>query len=117
MYMLFWWFHVWLGTQRVMYIYHYFIGLSMSFFLVALCFKIVSRRVPFIARHRFSILCATSLAIAGTYLFYSPLTYHYPLTKPECEMRNVPVTVVICQPVKKKKPEAAVASPPPLASK
>ncbi len=111
MYMIFWWFHIWLGTQRVMYIYHYFIGLSMSFFLVALSFKIVARRVPFIAKHRFSILCATSLAIAGTYLFYSPLTYHYPLTKPECEARNVVATVIICQPVKKTKPAAPSASP------
>lgn len=116
MYMVFWWFHVWLGTQRVMYIYHYFIGLSLSFFLVALSFKIISRRVPFIAKHRFTILCALSLAIAGSYLFYSPLTYHYPMSKAECALRNVPVEVVVCQPIKKKKPEALAPSAPPAAT-
>ena len=101
MYMLFWCLHIWLGTQRVMYIYHYFIGLALSFLLVPLVFKIVARRWPMVAKHRFSILCGVSLAIAGAFLFYSPLTYHYYLTRQECEARNVPFTLVICQPMKK----------------
>lgn len=102
MYMIFWWLHIWLGTQRVMYIYHYFIGLALSFFLVPLSFKILARRIPFIATHRFTILCGLSVAIAASYLFYSPLTYHYYLTREECQLRNVPVTLVVCQPRKKK---------------
>ena len=111
MYMIFWWFHVWLGTQRVMYIYHYFIGLGLSFMLVALSFKIIARHVKFIDKHRFSILCALSLLIAGTYLFYAPLTYHQFMTKAQCEMRNIPVKLVVCQPAPKKpaKPEATSA--------
>ncbi len=108
MYMLFWVFHIYLGTHRVMYIYHYFIGLALSFLLVPLAFKIVARRVPLIDRHRFSLMCGLSLLIGAAYLFYAPLTYHHYLTKAQCEMRNVPVKLVMCQPVKKKP-----AAPPP----
>ncbi len=101
MYIIFWWFHIYLGTQRVMYIYHYFIGLALSFFLVPLVFKLTARRIPLVAKHRFSILCGISMLIAAGFLFFSPLTYHYYLTRSECEMRNMPVTTVICQPIKK----------------
>ncbi len=118
MYMIFWWVHIWLGTQRVMYIYHYFIGLALSFLLVPLVFKILAGRVAFIARHRFAILCSISVAIAASYLFYSPLTYHYFLSRDECEMRNVPVTLVLCQPLKKKAaPAPAVTSAAPASSR
>ena len=118
MFILFWGLHIYLGSQRVMYIYHYFIGLALSYFLVALSFKVVSRRVAFVARHRFSILCATSIAIAGSFLFYSPLTYHYFLSRKECQMRNWPVTLVICQPIKTKPAASpAPATPPPTQSR
>jgi len=102
MFMFFWVFHIYLGIHRVMYIYHYFIGLALSFFLVALCFKIVARQVPIIEKHRFGILCAMSVIIAASYLFYAPLTYHQYMTRAECGWRNFPVTLVVCQPVKKK---------------
>ncbi|MDV6330267.1 phospholipid carrier-dependent glycosyltransferase [Asticcacaulis sp. 201] len=102
MFMIFWTFHIYLGLHRVMYIYHYFIGLALSFLLISLVFKIVSRRVPLIEKHRFSILCTLSVIIACSYLFYAPLTYHQFLTRSECELRNIPVTLVICQPAKKK---------------
>ncbi len=98
MYMIFWVFHIWLGTQRVMYIYHYFIGLALSFMLVPLVFKIIARRVGVIARHRFMILCGVSLAIALAYLWYAPLTYHQFISRGECDARNWPVQRVICQP-------------------
>ena len=112
MFILFWGLHIYLGSQRVMYIYHYFIGLALSYFLLALAFKIVSRRLAFVARHRFTILCVTSIAIAGSFLFYSPLTYHYFLSRKECQMRNWPVTLVICQPIKTKPAAAPTASTP-----
>ncbi len=102
MYMVFWWFHIYLGTHRVMYIYHYFIGLSLSFMLMALSFKLIAKQVPLIEKHRFGILCGISVAIAACYLFYAPLTYHQKMTRDECELRNVPVTLVQCQPPKKK---------------
>ena len=98
MYMIFWVFHIWLGTQRVMYIYHYFIGLALSFLMVPLVFKIIARRFRFIDRHRFVILCGLSLMIALAYLWFAPLTYHQPLSRAECDARNWPVLRVICQP-------------------
>jgi len=102
MFMIFWWVHIYLGTQRVMYIYHYFIGLALSYMIVALVFRILSRRYALIAKHRFSILCAISLMIAGGFLFYSPLTYHYYISRDECELRNAPFPALVCQPIKKK---------------
>jgi dolichyl-phosphate-mannose--protein O-mannosyl transferase len=113
MYMIFWAFHIYLGIHRVMYIYHYFIGLSLSFFLVALSFKIAARQIPLIEKHRFTILCAISVAIAASYLFYAPLTYHHYLSRQQCEWRNIPVTLIVCQPSKKKPaplPAPAVAA-------
>ncbi|MEI9903738.1 MAG: phospholipid carrier-dependent glycosyltransferase [Asticcacaulis sp.] len=107
MYMIFWVFHIWLGTQRVMYIYHYFIGLALSFMLVPLVFKIAARKIRFIDTHRFVILCGLSLLIAASYLWYAPLTYHQFITRGECEARNWPVVRVICQPNHKPKPASA----------
>ncbi len=101
MYMIFWTFHIYLGTQRVMYIYHYFIGLSLSFLMLPLIFRIIAQRVPLINRYRFGILCTFSIAIASSYLFYAPLTYHQFMTRDACELRNVPVKLVVCQPMKK----------------
>ena len=102
MYMIFWLFHIYLGSQRVMYIYHYFIGLALSFMLVPLVFKIAARHVPLIEKHRFSVLCAISVGIAVSFFWLSPLTYHVGLTRAQCEAKNWPVQLVICQPVKKK---------------
>ena len=110
MFMIFWVFHIYLGIHRVMYIYHYFIGLALSYLLVAQCFKIAARQIPLINKHRFGILCGLSVVIACSYLFYAPLTYHQYLTKAECNLRNFPVTLVVCQPIKKTKPAAPPAT-------
>lgn len=112
MFMVFWVFHIYLGIHRVMYIYHYFIGLALSYLLIALCFRIVARQIPLVNKHRFSILCGLSVLIAVSYLFYAPLTYHQYMTKAECNLRNIPVTLVVCQPVKKKKPAPLQAATP-----
>lgn len=92
-----------------MYIYHYFIGLALTYLLAALCFRIIARQVPLVAKHRFSILCGLSILIAVSYLFYAPLTYHQSMTKAECNWRNIPVTLVVCQPAKKSRPPAGKA--------
>lgn len=116
MFMIFWVFHIYLGIHRVMYIYHYFIGLALSYLLVALCFKIAARQIPLVNKHRFGILCGLSVLIACSYLFYAPLTYHQYMTKAACNLRNIPVTLVVCQPAKKKKPAPLqVATPSPSA--
>ena len=109
MFMIFWMFHIWLGTQRVMYIYHYFIGLALSFMLVPLVFKLVARRIAVIDKNRFVILCGISLLIALSYLWFAPLTYHQYIPRAQCDALNWPVTRVICQPVHKKpKPAEAL---------
>jgi len=102
MYAVFLGVHIYLGLQRVMYIYHYFIGLALSFMLAAMVFRILARRFAPLARHRFTVLCALSLMIAASFLFYSPLTYHQQLSRAACEAHNVPVRLVVCQPLKKK---------------
>ena len=112
MFMIFWVFHIYLGIHRVMYIYHYFIGLALSYLLIALCFKIAARQIPLVNKHRFSILCVLSVLIACSYLFYAPLTYHQYMTKTQCNWRNIPVTLVVCQPAKKKKPAPLQAATP-----
>ncbi|EGF90857.1 dolichyl-phosphate-mannose-protein mannosyltransferase family protein [Asticcacaulis biprosthecium C19] len=109
MFMIFWLFHIYLGTQRVMYVYHYFIGLALSFMLVSLVFKIVARKVAFLDKHRFVVLCGISVLIAASYLFYAPLTYHQLLSRGACELRNWPVKMVVCQPMKKRPSEEATS--------
>lgn len=104
MYVVFWVFHIWLGTQRVMYIYHYFIGLALSFMLVPLVFKITARKFAILDRYRFAVLCCLSVLIAASYLWFAPLTYHQLMTRGQCEMHNVPVTTVVCRPTKKALP-------------
>ncbi|MGA9659898.1 MAG: phospholipid carrier-dependent glycosyltransferase [Asticcacaulis sp.] len=110
MYMIFWLVHIYLGLHRVMYIYHYFIGLALSYFLLALSFRLIAEQVPRVEKYRFGILCCLSIAIAGSFLFYAPLTYHQNISKAQCEWRNIPVTLVICQPVKKKAAPALPSS-------
>ena len=101
MYMVFWVLHIYLGTQRVMYIYHYFIGLALSFFLVPLVFKILARKWPLLDKNRFGVLCGLTILIALSFLWIAPLTFHQYLTRQECEAKNIPITLVICQPMKK----------------
>jgi dolichyl-phosphate-mannose--protein O-mannosyl transferase len=110
MYMVFWVVHIYLGTQRVMYIYHYFIGLALSFLLCPLVFKILARKWKPLDKHRFAVLCGMTIMIALSFLWISPLTFHQYLTREECEAKNVPITLVICQPIKKT-PASTSASP------
>jgi dolichyl-phosphate-mannose--protein O-mannosyl transferase len=102
MYAVFLGVHIYLGLQRVMYIYHYFIGLALSFMLAALLFRLMARKYAPLAKHRFTVLCGLSLLIAASFLFYSPLTYHQQLSRGACEARNIPVQLVVCQPAKKR---------------
>ena len=47
------------------------------------------------------MLCGVSLLLAASFLFYAPLTYHQKLSRAACEARNIPVRLVVCQPVQK----------------
>ena len=110
MYMVFWCVHIYLGTQRVMYIYHYFIGLALSFFLVPLVFKILARKWKPLDNHRFAVLCGVTVLIALSFLWIAPLTFHQYITREQCEAKNVPLTLVICQPIKKSPSEEDAAT-------
>lgn len=101
MYLFYWGFHIWLGTQRVMYVYHYFIGLVLVYFMAGLCFKIIMNRFKPNPNLRQNMLLGMAGLIGASFLFYSPLTYHTKLTREECEWRNIPFKAVVCQPRKK----------------
>ncbi len=109
MFMIFWVFHIYLGSQRVMYIYHYFIGLVLLYICAALIFRIIARKFAVIDRHRFTILCGLAVAVAGVFLFYAPLTYHQKLSYQACEWRNIPFKAVVC----KGGPKAVIATKTP----
>jgi dolichyl-phosphate-mannose--protein O-mannosyl transferase len=102
MYVLYWGVHIYLGTQRVMYIYHYFIGLTLAFFMAALVFKMLADRWEWLKERRFYAQLAISGTIALSFLFYAPLTFHSKLSRAECEVRNILFKAVVCQPIEKK---------------
>ena len=90
--------HVWLGTQRVMYIYHYFIGLLLAFCLVPLVWMEAADRWPPVRARTEPLLAGVTALLLASFLFYAPLTFHRPLTHTECERRNVFQRVVECRP-------------------
>ncbi|MGD9843748.1 MAG: phospholipid carrier-dependent glycosyltransferase [Steroidobacteraceae bacterium] len=90
--------HLWLITQRVMYLYHYFMGLMISYVLLALLWQYLSEIYQKFARHRTAILACAMAAYLGSYLFFLPLSNHTPLTKEQCERRNISIShIVDCQ--------------------
>lgn len=90
--------HLWLGTQRVMYLYHYFIGLLLAFCLIPLVLAEAADRWRALDRHNTPALSAMTALLLCSFVFYSPLTFHRPLTHVECERRNLPQHVVECHP-------------------
>lgn len=89
--------HVYLASQRVMYLYHYFLGLFVSYILVVLVWQYLEAVYGVLQRQRYWLLGGLMLAVLASFLFIAPLTYHQPLTKPECQLRNVFMLVVECR--------------------
>ncbi|WP_345530765.1 phospholipid carrier-dependent glycosyltransferase [Viridibacterium curvum] len=89
--------HLYLGTQRVMYLYHYFIGLLITYILVVLCWQYLCNLHKATARIRVGSAIVLALCIIGTNQFFLPLTNHQPLTKSQCERRNIFSHIVDCQ--------------------
>ncbi len=89
--------HVYLGTQRVMYLYHYFIALLLTFCLVPLAAAEVTELWPALRARRKALLGAMCVLLWAGFLFYAPLTFHWYLTHGECEWRNVLQHIVHCQ--------------------
>lgn len=96
LYLVFMGLHLWLGAQRVMYLYHYFLGLSLSYALVALNGMYLSDVRPWFTRHRTAIFSAFLIGILGCFVFIAPLTYHYPISKTRCEIHNWPIKTLNC---------------------
>ena len=93
--------HAYLGTQRVMYVYHYFIGLCLSFVIAALVFQICVEAFGWFKAQSANILTAICVLTALTFTVYAPFSYHQPLSRKACEARNWPVKIITCMPVKK----------------
>jgi len=89
--------HTYLGTMRVMYLYHYFPALILAFCLVPLALAEGADRWPALrAWQRFGLMTMTALLLTS-FAFYSPLSVHRPLTHAECEWRNIVQHIVDCQ--------------------
>jgi dolichyl-phosphate-mannose-protein mannosyltransferase len=89
--------HIYLGEQRVMYLYHYFIALLLTFCLVPLLAAEVAEHWPQLKARRAQILGAMVVLLWSCFIFYSPLTFHRYLTHRQCEWRNVIEHVVKCE--------------------
>jgi dolichyl-phosphate-mannose-protein mannosyltransferase len=96
MYVVFMLLHLWIITQRVMYLYHYFLGLVISYILVALMWQYLSEARPAFGQRKTKILVAGVIAIFASFWFFLPLSDHWPLTHDQCELRNVFERVVEC---------------------
>jgi dolichyl-phosphate-mannose--protein O-mannosyl transferase len=90
--------HIYLGSMRVMYLYHYFLALVISFVLVPLALAEAAERWRAIKLRQDTILAGMMVAIVACFAFYSPLSFHRPLTKSECQWRNILQPIVRCQP-------------------
>lgn len=87
--------HLWIITQRVMYLYHYFFGLIVSYILLALLGQYVSEVHAGFARWRTTVLASVMGAFFLSFLFFLPLSNHWPLTKEECERRNISISHIV----------------------
>jgi dolichyl-phosphate-mannose-protein mannosyltransferase len=96
MYLVYMGLHLYLGSQRVMYLYHYFLGLMLGCVLLALCGRyLISARAAF-ARHVARWLGGMILLLVLGYLYVLPLTYHLHIGKTHCEWLNWPFKTVNC---------------------
>ena len=79
---------VMLRIERVMYLYHYFIPLIFSFILAFLVFNyIFEEKIANKSKKIYLGLIILVIVIAGTYKFFSPLTYYEPLTTEQFKQR------------------------------
>ena len=77
-----------LRIERVMYLYYYFIPLLFSFILAFLVFNyIFEEKIAAKSKKLYIGLIIMVVIIAGTYKFFSPLSYYQPLTTEQFEKR------------------------------
>jgi dolichyl-phosphate-mannose-protein mannosyltransferase len=96
-YLVFMTVHAYLGTLRVMYLYHYFLALLLAFCLVPLVLAEAAQRWQASPALQEAVLATITVLLLVSFAFYAPLSFHRPLTHSECEWRNVVQRVVVCQ--------------------
>lgn len=89
--------HWWLSEQRVMYLYHYFIGLLLSYIIFILVFLLCTDLSQWLARQSFKAVVILAIAIVGCFYYVAPLTYSLPLDKAACMRQNIFHQTVQCQ--------------------
>jgi len=89
--------HIYLGSMRVMYLYHYFIALLISYCLVPLVLAEAADRWPAVRARLDAILSVIVVGALASFALFAPLSFHQPLTKAECEWRNIVQHVVSCR--------------------
>ena len=78
-----------LKLERVMYLYHYFIPLILSYILAALLFSyFYEDKINKGNKKIYIALATTTVIIFAIFLFFSPLSYYQPLTFEQFELRN-----------------------------
>ena len=97
LYVVFMVLHMYLGAQRVMYLYHYFIGLLYSYILIVLNWRYFCRMHNLSLSRRTLVAGIIALCLLVSGLFYLPLSNHWKLNKSQCEQRNLLSTIVECQ--------------------
>ncbi|MDB6088872.1 MAG: phospholipid carrier-dependent glycosyltransferase [Gammaproteobacteria bacterium] len=89
--------HAFLGTMRVMYLYHYFLALVLAFCLVPLVLAEAAERWRVLRAWQESELAVITVLLLVSFAFYSPLSFHRPLTHAQCEWRNAVQHIVDCR--------------------
>ncbi|MGH8261784.1 MAG: phospholipid carrier-dependent glycosyltransferase [Steroidobacteraceae bacterium] len=88
--------HAYIGMERVMYLYHYFIALMFSYCLVPLVVAEAAERWPALRERQAPLLAGMAALLWAGFIFYAPLTFHWYLTFDQCEWRNVIQHVINC---------------------
>jgi dolichyl-phosphate-mannose--protein O-mannosyl transferase len=88
--------HVWLAQTRVMYLYHYFPALILSWCLAALACSEALERLPTRRAARTALSLTALLHLAG-FWFWSPMTFGRELSAAQCQARNTLIVQVHCR--------------------
>jgi dolichyl-phosphate-mannose-protein mannosyltransferase len=96
-YLVFMTVHAYLGTMRVMYLYHYFLALVLAFCLLPLVLAEVAERWRAPRAWQEWELAVITVMLLVSFEFYSPLSFHRPLTRAQCEWRNAVQHIVDCR--------------------
>lgn len=89
--------HLWIASQRVMYLYHAFNGLLLAFMLAPLAWTMARERWPGLRGHGDAVTSGVVVLHLAAFLWLSPLSLHRPLDHAGCERRNLPWPVLECR--------------------